>query len=239
MIILITGGASGLGKAITMSLAKNKDNIIYFTYSSSEIFAREIELAFPNTKAIKVNFSNNESLNSFIDLMTQFKPEVLINNAIVGYTQSHFHKMSSEVYLNSFQLNIVPVLRVTQKFISDRRKLNGGKIITILTSSLINKPPTGWAEYVANKAYLHSMTKSWAVENLNFGITSNCISPSFMQTNLTSKIDKRIIETMINENPNDELLKEEDVSQAVEFLVNCTPQINGLNLVINAASDLI
>ena len=239
MKILITGGASGLGKAITCLLAKQKNNTVYFTYHSSGDAAKEIEQNFPNTQSFKVNFSNADSLNDFIEKMTELAPEVLINNAITGYTQNHFHKIDAAIFTNSFQINILPVLNITQKFISDRRKLKGGKIVTILTSAIINKPPIGWSEYVANKAYLHSMAKSWATENISFGITSNCISPSFMQTNLTASTDSRLIESMINENPNKQLLKEDEVANAVDFLVNATSQINGQNIIINAAKDLI
>lgn len=239
MKILVTGGASGLGKAITCQLAKQKNNTIYFTYNSSADAAKEIEQNFPNTLSFKVNFGNAESLKDFIEKMTDLAPEVLINNAIAGYTQNHFHKIETAIFTNSFQLNILPVLNITQKFISDRRRLKGGKIITILTSYLINKPPTGLSEYVANKAYLYSMVKSWATENINFGITSNCISPSFLQTNLTASTDSRLIESMINENPNKQLLKEEEVASTVDFLVNTTSQINGQNIIINAAKDLI
>lgn len=239
MKILITGGASGLGKAITCFLAKEKGNTVYFTYYSSVDEAKEIERNFDNTKAFQVDFRNEKSLKNFIEIMTDIAPEVLINNALTGYYQNHFHKLGTEVFTKSFEFNVLPVLIITQKFISVRRKLTGGKIITILSSFLIGKPPLGFSEYAANKAYLQSMAKSWANENSSFGITSNCISPSFMQTNLTASTDSRVIENMINENPNKRLLNEDEVASVVAFLVSTTPQINGHNIVINAAKDLI
>jgi 3-oxoacyl-[acyl-carrier protein] reductase len=136
-------------------------------------------------------------------------------------------------------MNVYPVVKLTQQFIADSRKRKSGKIITILSSGIINKPPLGWSEYIANKAYLHSMAKSWAVENVSFGITSNCVSPSFMQTNLTKQTDKRIVELMISDNPHKRLLTEVEVAEAVSFLVTASPHINGSNLIINAAQDII
>ena len=97
----------------------------------------------------------------------------------------------------------------------------------------------GLSEYVANKVYLHSLSKSWAVENSAFGITSNCISPSIMMTNLTKNIDKRLVEGMIESNPNKSLLNEDEVAEGVCFFVNASSQINGTNLIINAASNLL
>lgn len=239
MNILITGGASGLGKAITKRLAKDPNNTVYFTYFSSETSARAIEVEFKNTISIKVDFCNRESLEKFIDQIAEVSPEVLINNAIAGFSQYHFHKINPVIFIESFEKNILPVLKITQKFISERRKLKSGKIITILTSALLNKPPIGWSEYIANKSYLLSMSKSWATENINYGITSNCVSPSFMLTNLTSKTDSRLVESIINESPNKQLLKEDEVSNVIEFLIKSSPHINGQNIVLNAAKDLV
>lgn len=239
MKILITGGASGLGKAITEKLAQEPNNFIYFTYKSSIDKALAIEKSYPNTKSFLLDFNNENSINEFIDKMTEILPDVLINNAITGYTQNHFHKLESQIFQDSFMSNIYPTLKITQKFINIRRKIKSGKIITILTSAVINKPPIGFSEYVANKAYLYSMAKSWATENIAFGITSNCISPSFMQTNLTADTDTRLVENMISDNPNKRLLREEEVADVVLFLINTTSQINGQNIIINAAKDLV
>jgi len=239
MNILITGGASGLGKAITTKLCQEPKNKVIFTYNSSLEEAQKIEEQFSNAKSFKLDFNSQENIHQFIDKMHELNLDVLVNNAITGYTQNYFHKMKIDVFLNSFRKNIMPVIQITQQFIKENRKKKSGKIITILTSAIINKPPLGWAEYVANKAYLKSLSKSWAIENSAFGITSNCISPSIMMTNLTKDIDKRLIEGMKESNPNKSLLNEYEVAEAVCFFTNTSSQINGTNLVINAASDLL
>lgn len=240
MKILITGGASGLGKAITVLLAQDPQNTIFFTYNSSYSSAAEIEERFPNTKSFQVDFNNEGSIIFFVkDVLHSILPDVLINNAITGFSQNHFHKIAPTKFLDSFKNNVIPVLSITQEFINIRRKVKSGKIITILSSAIVNKPPIGWSEYVANKAYLYSMVKSWAIENTNFGITSNCVSPSFMLTNLTANTDSRLIEGIINENPNKQLLKESEVADVVAFLIKSSNQLNGQNIIINAAKDLI
>ncbi|MFZ0035366.1 MAG: SDR family oxidoreductase, partial [Sedimentisphaerales bacterium] len=127
---------------------------------------------------------------------------------------------------------------ITQEAIKLFRKKKFGKIINILTSFLINKPPTGLSEYVAKKAYLLSLSKSWAVENADFNISSNCISPSFMQTELTSSMDERIVEQLIKVHPLKRLLRPEEVAESVLFFINSPQHVNGVNLVINAAQDI-
>lgn len=239
MKILVTGGASGLGQAITRKLASDGKNTIFFTFNSSKQNAEDIERKFSNTKAIFVDFSSEESLNNLLALIEIEKPDVLINNALSKFRKTHFHKLPISSFKEYFILNIAPVLAITSKFISESRKRKSGKIITILTAGLVNKPPVGLSEYVASKAYLHSMVKAWAVENAAFGITSNGVSPSFMLTGLTKETDTRIIENMVNDHPNKKLLETEEVADVVSFLISATPQINGTNLVINSGQDII
>lgn len=78
-------------------------------------------------------------------------------------------------------------------------------------------PPIGSSTYIANKAYLEKLTKVWAIENSKFNITSNSISPSFMQTKLTSEIDERIIEQIISNHPLKKLLTVDEVAETVLF----------------------
>jgi NAD(P)-dependent dehydrogenase (short-subunit alcohol dehydrogenase family) len=132
----------------------------------------------------------------------------------------------------------LPTLQLMQKAVSLFRKKKSGRIITILTSGLIGKPPAGYAEYTAGKAYLLSMSKSIAAENAAFNITANCVSPSFMQTTLTNAMDERLIENMVSSHPLKRLLEPNEVAEVVKFLVHCTPHLNGVNIPINAAASI-
>lgn len=239
MKIVITGGASGLGAAITEKLAQDSANFVLFTFNSSQKGAVLLETRFKNTKGLKVDFNDESSLDALLEEIDHIQPDVLINNGITGFIQNHFHKIDPKEFITSFERNIFPVIKITQKFISLSRKRKSGRIITILSSAIVNRPQIGWSEYTANKSYLHMLSKSWAIENAPFGITSNCISPSFMDTNLTGNIDRRLVETFVQGNPNKKLLSEGEVADAVYFLVFSSPQINGINMIINAAADLV
>ena len=83
------------------------------------------------------------------------------------------------------------------------------------------------------------MSKSWAIENAAFKITSNSISPEFMQTNMTARTDERIVEQMIAAHPLKQLLSTSDVAEVVDFFITCPLHINGTNLVINSAKNAI
>lgn len=234
MNVLITGGGSGLGEAITRILAKDTKNTIYFTFSNSKLNAQKIESDFGNVKSIKCDFKKEAEVTTLVNKIDNLNIDVLINNAYTGVAiKTYFHKIDEQDFFADFVNNIIPTIRITQAAITHFRKKKNGKIITILTSFLTNIPPLGASCYVANKAYLGSLVKSWANENIKFKITSNAVSPSFMQTNLTSDVDERIIEQMISNHPLKNLLTVEEVAETVLFLTTASSQINGVDLLIN------
>lgn len=238
MNILITGGASGLGETITKTLAANSANFVFFTYSNSQANASKIEKEFSNTKAFKCDFKSQAELNSLTENIKDLRIDVLINNAYNGTpVKTYFHKIPSAEFSEEFQQNILPTIAITQAVLTNFRKAKSGKIITVLTSFLINTPPIGAASYVACKAYLGSLVKSWANENAKFNITSNSVSPSFMLTGLTNDTDERIIEQMEQAHPLKKLLTTEEVAETITFLTTASIQLNGVDIPINAASD--
>lgn len=239
MRILITGGASGLGEAITRNMAANKENSLVITYSGSRNRAEELSLEFGNITPIKCDFSKEEEVNELVQRIPELDIEVLVNNAYcTPINQKHFHKVETEKFLNDFQINLIPTIQITQAVVKRMRKLKKGKVITILTSALVNVPPIGYSVYVANKAYLEALTKVWANENAKFNITSNSISPAFMQTNLTQEVDERIVEAMIDSHPQKQLMTTDEVAKTVSFLSTASNQMNGVNLVMNAGVNI-
>lgn len=239
MNILVTGGASGLGGSVTRKLAAIPGNKVYFTFNQSAEQAAELESELPQAKAISCDFRSSVDVESLCSLFSEYEIDTLVNNALTGMTKKHFHKISPSVFQDSFHLNVLTTLQITQQAILSFRKRKFGKVITILTSYLANNPPTGLSEYVANKAYLKSMSTSWASENAAYNITSNCISPSMMLTQLTRDLDERVVEEIINAQPLGRLVTPEEVADAVAFLTGATQQINGINMLVNGGADVI
>ncbi len=239
MNILITGGASGLGEAITKKIAESESNKIYFTYKSSIDKAKFIEESFSNCTGLKCDFTLPEEVEGLAGKIDEMDIDVLINNAISApITIKHFQRTDISVFRDGFLLNVLPLIQISQKAISHFRKRKFGKIINILSSYLVNVPPPGLSEYIAAKSYVASLSKSWASENSKFNVTSNSVSPSFMLTNLNSGTHERIVEDMKNNHPLKTLLTIEETADAVNFLVNSSQQINGINLIINAGTDI-
>jgi NAD(P)-dependent dehydrogenase (short-subunit alcohol dehydrogenase family) len=238
MNILITGGASGLGAAIVCKLAENENNMIYFTYNKSLEKAEKITLKYCNAKSLKCDFGNKEEIQRLINEINLIDLDILINNAYNGsFLKTYFHKIPSNDFSVEFMENIIPTIKITQACINIFRKKKYGKIITILTSA-VSAPPLGSSIYVANKAYLGELTKVWASENVKYNISSNSVSPTFMQTALTSSIDERIVEQMTNEHPLKKLLTVEEVAETIHYLTEASLHLNGIDITLNAAMNL-
>jgi 3-oxoacyl-[acyl-carrier protein] reductase len=239
MNILITGGISGLGGAITINLASDKSAHLIATYCNSVQEARALTGEYNNVKAVKCDFSKEDELEELLVIIREEQIDVLINNALSFQTQGYFHKINPASFQESFLKNILPTIKITKEAIQEFRKRKFGKIITILSSFLVNRPPIGLSLYVAEKNYLYSMAKSWAIENSRFNITSNMISPSFMQTNLNKNADGRTVQNNQADLPLRKFLTTEEVAESVKFLVYGSQQMNGNNIIINQGTDLL
>lgn len=240
MNILVTGGSSGLGKTIVCTLSNSPGNKVFFTYNSHVEEAEAIARDKHNVIAVKCDFTNDDDIIRLEDAIPAFDLDILVNNAYVGAPQgTHFHKTNSTTFFKSFENNLIPTIRITQRAIEGFRKKKFGKIINILTAYLVNLPPMGFSVYAANKAYLQQLSKSWSNEYARYNISSNCISPEFMVTNLSTSVDERIIEQMRTNHPLKKLLTPTEVADAVVYLINTSQQVNGMNIVINAAQNIL
>jgi len=151
----------------------------------------------------------------------------------------HFHQIAVDELGRSFERNVLPTIKISQEAIKEFRKKKSGRIISIITAYVANSPPVGLSEYVANKAYLLSMARSWAKENSRYNIVSNCISPSLLETNLVGALDERQIDDMKSAHPFKCLLTVEEVADSVFDLAAASKHVNGINLLMNGGVDVI
>jgi 3-oxoacyl-[acyl-carrier protein] reductase len=234
MKILVTGGTGGLGSAIVELLAGDPGNQVYFSYRSAQDKAAQLMASFGNVEAIRCDFSDPDSLQSFLNTIDGIEINALVNNAAEKFIPVHAHKLTTEMVDSGFQHNVISSVAITNCLIKKFRTAKWGRIITILSSALVSNPATGWAGYIAEKNYLLSMSRSWATENIRFNITSNCISPSFMKTDFTSETDARIVDSMLAAHPLKRFLEPSEVAALVADLLRASPFLNGQHIVMNA-----
>ncbi len=235
MNVLITGGASGLGEAITIKLAGCPGWKVYFTYCRSSENAERLQNRFPNTEAYLCDFREREQVTALCNKLSDWDLDVLIHNAYTGtYIDTHFHKTELPRFQEDFENNILPVIELTQALIPLYRKRKQGRIITVLSAALLHGPAVGTSVYLAGKAYLESLAKIWAVENERFNISSVLLCPGFMQTALTAQLDERLLEQLKGQEPLGRFLSTEEVAEVVLDLCITDRAINGATVEVQA-----
>ena len=190
---------------------------------------------FQNIKIMKFDISNSEKIEEFIDNATSElggSLDCLVNNA--GVTQDNLAiRMSFKQWQNVIDINLTSSFLLSKFGIKKMLKNKSGKIVNI-TSVVGHTGNVGQVNYTASKAGIVAMSKSLAIEYAKKDININCISPGFIKTAMTDKLDEKFKEAIISKIPSARLGEPNDIANAVVFLCsNESNYINGETLHIN------
>jgi len=231
--IIVTGASGGIGNSIIEKLNDVGSNILA---SGTRIEKLEsLKSKFNNIKILKFDISQNDKIEEFIENATNElggSLDCIINNA--GITQDNLAiRMSLDEWKKVIDLNLTSTFLLSKFSIKKMLKNKSGKIINI-TSVVGHTGNIGQSNYTASKAGIIAMSKSLAIEYAKKNININCISPGFIQTAMTDKLDQKFKETIISKIPSGRLGQPKDVANAVLFLAsNQSNYINGETLHIN------
>jgi 3-oxoacyl-[acyl-carrier protein] reductase len=215
--VLITGGATGIGKA-TALLFKQKGYDVFITYNQSEP-------DFDGITKIKCNLENE---NEIIELFNQIKSiDVLVNNAGISLIKQ-INDTTAEEYDKIMQINARSYFLCSREAVKLMLKSHSGAIVNV--SSM-------WGQLGASCEIAYSMSKtaviglsrSLAQELAPSGITVNCVCPGIIDTRMNSMFEKSELEEEV---PIGRLGTAEEVADAIYFLSQnkyITSQILGVN----------
>ncbi|MBT8298764.1 MAG: 3-oxoacyl-[acyl-carrier-protein] reductase [Maribacter sp.] len=221
--VIITGASRGIGKGIATVFADNGANVA-FTYSSSEgpALALENELIDKGVKA-KAYKSDAASFEESEKLAAQVLDDfgsidVLINNA--GITKDNLLiRMREEDFDKVIDTNLKSVFNMTKAVQRTLLKQRHGSIINM--SSVVGvKGNAGQANYAASKAGMIGFTKSVALELGSRNIRCNAIAPGFIETEMTEKLDEKVVQGWRDAIPLKRGGTPEDIANACLFLAS-------------------
>lgn len=238
MNVLITGGGSGSGRSMVERFSLDTQNKVLFTYFQSAEDSLNTLLENGNVAALKCDFTRTEDLNTLIEKATIFEPDLLVNNSWLDLTRKHFHRFDHGELLESFGRNVAPTVELNRQVLKFFKKRRSGKIINVLTSALLGKPPVGMSVYAAEKSYIMQLSKSWVSEFSGFNVAINNVLPGFMDTNMNSDVDTRVVKLVKESSPDNELLTTEELAEAVYLLARMPRQVTGNSIVIDKGSSL-
>ena len=236
--IIVTGASGGIGNSIVEKLHENGANILATGTKIEKL--DELKSKFSNIKILKFDISQHEKIEEFLNNATEElggSLDCMVNNA--GITKDNLTiRMSLEEWKKVIDINLTSTFLMCKYSIKKMLKNKSGKIVNI-TSVVGHTGNIGQANYTASKAGIVAMSKSLAIEYAKKNININCISPGFISTAMTDKIDDSFKEAIIAKIPSNRLGKPEDIANAVTFLSsNQSDYINGETLHINGGMYL-
>jgi len=231
--IIITGASGGIGNSIVKKLSEAGANILASGTKVEKL--EELIKKFNNVNILKFDISSTDKIEDFIENATKIlggSLDCLINNA--GITQDNLGiRMSLKEWQRVIDINLTSTFLMNKFAIKKMLKNKSGKIINI-TSVVGHTGNVGQANYTASKAGIIAMSKSLAIEYAKKNININCISPGFIKTTMTEKIDDKFKEVIISKIPSARLGEPDDIANAVLFFSSDQSNyINGETLHVN------
>ena len=231
--IIVTGASGGIGNSIVEKLSEVGANILASGTRVEKL--EELKKKFNNVKILKFDISQSDKIEEFIENATSElggSLDGIVNNA--GITQDNLAiRMSLDEWQKVININLTSTFLMSKFAIKKMLKNKSGKIINI-TSVVGHTGNLGQANYTASKAGIVAMSKSLSIEYAKKNININCISPGFIKTAMTDKIDDKFKEIIISKIPSARLGEPEDIANAVLFLSSDQSNyINGETLHVN------
>lgn len=238
--ILITGASGGIGTSLSKAFSSTNANLFLLGSSNEKISMLREELPpRENIRFFTVDLSQRENVDNFCDsIIDEFGGiSVVINNA--GITQdSLFMRMSDSVWDKVFAINLDASMVIIRKFIRGMLKNKWGRVVNI-SSVVASTGNPGQSNYVASKGALNGLTKSLALEVATRGVTVNCISPGFIDTAMTAKLNDEQRSKIIEKIPMGRMGAGDDISSLALFLAsNESSYITGQNIHVNGGMFL-
>jgi 3-oxoacyl-[acyl-carrier protein] reductase len=231
--IIVTGASGGIGNAIIEKLNETGANILASGTRIEKL--EELKKKYEKIKILKFDISQSEKIEEFIENATNElggSLDGIINNA--GITLDNLAiRMSLDEWQKVININLTSTFLLSKFAIKKMLKNKSGKIVNI-TSVVGHTGNLGQANYTASKAGIVAMSKSLAIEYAKKNININCISPGFIKTAMTDKIDEKFKEVIISKIPSARLGEPDDIANAVLFLSSDQSNyINGETIHVN------
>jgi 3-oxoacyl-[acyl-carrier protein] reductase len=222
-IVLVTGAARGIGRAIALALAQPGLTIYLNDVVLGEEATwtqQEVEAKGAAARLVEFDVVDAAAVNQGVDRVVKEsgRLDILVNNA--GITRDNIIvRMKDTEWDAVLGVNLKGAFNCIRAVSKPMIKQRGGRIINISSVVSVMGNP-GQANYVASKAGLIGLTKTVALELASRNITVNAVAPGFIQTEMTEALPEAVRQQMLAQIPLGRFGTSEEVAQAVAFLAS-------------------
>ena len=235
--VLITGSTGGIGNSLVKKFNDLGAEVIATGTREEKLLI--LKEQFPRIKIEKFKLDEHQKIENFIENIDKNLGglDILVNNA--GITLDNLSiRLTEENWKKVIDINLTATFLMCKFSIKKMLKRKSGKIVNI-TSIVGHTGNIGQANYAASKAGIVAFSKSLAIEYAKKNININCVSPGFIKTDMTDKINDDFKKILINKIPSGDLGTGEDVSNCVAFLASdMASYINGETIHVNGGMHM-
>lgn len=239
-VVIITGAASGIGKATALRFAEEGAHIVVADFADGTAVAEQVAEKGVQALYVQVNVTDPDSVAAMAKKTIEVfgRVDVLINNA--GITKdAMMKKLTKEAWDAVINVNLTGVFNCTAAILPYMLEQKAGVVLT--ASSVVGiYGNLGQTNYAATKWGVIGMTKSWAKEMAKNGLRFNCVAPGFIATEMVKKIPEQVLnERILVKVPAGRLGEPEEIAAAFAFLASDDAKfINGTVLSVDGACTL-
>ena len=230
--VIITGATGGIGNSLVEKF--NNLGAMIMATGTNEDKLNNLKKKYQNINIEKFKLDEHNKIEGFIEKTNEKLDgiDILVNNA--GITLDNLSiRLTEENWKKVLDINLTSTFLMCKFAIKKMLKKKSGKIVNI-TSIVGHTGNLGQANYAASKAGIVAFSKSLSIEYAKKNININCVSPGFIKTDMTDKINEEFKKTLISKIPSGDLGTGEDVSNCVAFLASdLSKYINGETIHVN------
>lgn len=244
-VVIVTGSGSpkGIGRTIAQSFAKQGATVVLTDINQEgvEANAREIEAMGGKAYGVAGNICDKASVDTLIaDVLAKFgRIDVLVNNAGISQKVTVAEMTMADIQ-RIFNVNMFGLFQITQAVCEVMKKQNYGRIVHV--SSVSGKRGGGvfgGAHYSASKAAVLGFSKNLAREVSKYGITTNCVCPGLINTEIWKSMPAEQAQAVIDSIPMGRPGETQEVANAIVFLASREASyITGEEIDINGGSHM-
>lgn len=230
-VVIVTGGSAGIGRATAVRFAEEGARVAAWDIvdKNSSALIQEIEQAGGKGSFQVVNVADVKSIESAVaDVIAKWgRIDVLVNNAgitrdaqLAKWKDGHLTAtMTDEQWDAVNGVNLKGVFACTRAVVPHMIKQGSGVILS--ASSVVGLYGNfGQTNYVATKAGVIGMTKTWARELGKYNIRVNAVAPGFIGTEMVRAMPPKVVETMVSHTPLARLGEPQDIANAYVWLAS-------------------